>query len=315
MKTTKRPFGLMIATALLACSAAQAETVDLPINDSNVFPESVTSTPDGGVIIGSLVRPVIYRAAPGAKTAEPWIHLTGDQTGSTSGVLADVASNTLWACVMAHPANTPRPPAMNLRHTSIRSFDLTTGAFKARYELPGANNVCNDIAVAPDHTLYATDTLGSSIARLKPGAAAMEAWLTDKQLAGVDGIAFVGANLYVNTVGTGKIYRVPVQADGSAGALVEVKLSQPLMGPDGMRVLGARMFVAENRAGRISELRFDGDNATVTMIEDGYANTTTSVSASGGLLWFAESKQNFWRAPDEGKDPGTFLVHKMALPK
>ena len=124
----------------------------------------------------------------------------------------------------------------------------------------------------------------------------------------------MGPTLYVNTVSTGHIFRIPIQPDGSAGALVDIKLSQPLSGPDGMRAEGNRIFVAENRTGQVSELRFEGDNASVTVIKTGYQSSTT-VSPVGNMLWVGESKQNYWRPPDEGKDPNPFLVHVMPLPQ
>ena len=110
--------------ALLGISPAPAAPTEVTINDTNVFPESITSTPDGTVIIGSLVKPVIYKAAPGAATADPWIHFTGEQAGSTLWVLADAPSKTLWACVIEHPADTPRPPPIPLAaclHPQLRS--------------------------------------------------------------------------------------------------------------------------------------------------------------------------------------------------
>jgi hypothetical protein len=52
----------------------------------------------------------------------------------------------------------------------LRSFDLTSAAPKFRWPLPGDINLCNDFVVGPDKALYISDTLGSRIFRLKPGA-------------------------------------------------------------------------------------------------------------------------------------------------
>ena len=42
--------------------------------------------------------------------------------------------------------------------TSVKAFDLKTGALKATYPVPGDGGFCNDIAVAPDGTAYIADT-------------------------------------------------------------------------------------------------------------------------------------------------------------
>jgi len=52
--------------------------------------------------------------------------------------------------------------------TALKAFTLKNAALKASYPFPG-NGACNDIAVAPDGTVYATDTSGGRVLRLKKG--------------------------------------------------------------------------------------------------------------------------------------------------
>jgi sugar lactone lactonase YvrE len=40
----------------------------------------------------------------------------------------------------------------------------------------GEAALCNDIAIGPDGTAYATDTVANRIVRLKKGAAALDVW-------------------------------------------------------------------------------------------------------------------------------------------
>ena len=49
---------------------------------------------------------------------------------------------------------------------------------KASYAFPGSG-LCNDIAVAKDGTVYATDTTGARVLRLKKGATALDVWAAD----------------------------------------------------------------------------------------------------------------------------------------
>ncbi len=197
----------------------------------------------------------------------------------------------------------------------LRAFDLTTGEAKASYGLTGAANLCNDITVGPDKTVYISDTTNGRIFTLKPGAKTLTVWSSDAKLAGIDGLTFVGATLYVNTVTTGHIYRMPIGADGKAGAPVDIALSQPLNRPDGMRAQGKRLFVAENGAGRIAELNIVGDRATVGIYKTGY-DTPTAVQPMGDTLWVGESQFPYLRDPKlQGKSPGPFEAYAIPLSK
>ena len=57
----------------MASTAGAAPATQLLIDDTRVFPESLTSTAAGDVIIGSSAKGTIYRAAPGADKATVWI--------------------------------------------------------------------------------------------------------------------------------------------------------------------------------------------------------------------------------------------------
>jgi len=152
---------------------------------------------------------VIYRAAKGATEAKVFIDVSATE-GNVSflGVLADGATNTLWACQIIGTGKN--------RHSILRSFDLTSGAPKLRWPLPGEINLCNDFVVGPDKALYIADTFGSKIFRLKPGASEPELLIEDRTLDGVDGITFLGNELYVNNVISNNLYRIPLDAAGKA---------------------------------------------------------------------------------------------------
>ncbi len=284
--------------------------VEVTIDDVDAYPESITVVADGALILGSANKPVIYKAAPGSATAEPWIHLTGDGIVTTLGVLADSKTNTLWACqIEQDPGSTP-----SARHSMLRSFELWTGKDKASYSLPGETNLCNDITIASDGTVYISDTVNGAILALKKGGA-LTLWLKDAQLAGVDGLTVFHGALYVNSVTQSTVLRVPFNSDGSAGVPVNIALSQPLGRPDGMRAESGRLFVAENAAGRVSELKLDGDKATIVVLKEGYS-TPTAVQPMGDVLWVGESKLAYKVDPKlKGQDPGVFKAYALPLPK
>jgi len=278
-------FRRLAISLLLAASFAQAATVsDILIADAKSQPESLTIAPGGVLIVGSASSPFVYRVRPGATTAEKFIDVSSEPAGTYFfGMLADASTNTLWTCQLTPVPNTTPPQ----RHTALRSFDLTSGAPKIRWNLPGDNNVCNDFSIGPDKALYITDTNPGRIFRLPAGASTAELYLEHPTLRGVDGIAFLDGVLYVNNVIFNKLYRVPVDAAGKPGTPVDIWMDQPVKGPDGMRAANGKLLLAENGSGKISILTVNGDKASVTVLKDGL-NTPTGVEPAGDTIWIAE---------------------------
>jgi hypothetical protein len=280
--STARRLATCITLALSFTQAASA--VEILIADAKSQPESMTVAPGGVLIVGSASSPFVYKVRSGSSTAEKFIDATTEGPGTFFfGMLADASTNTLWACQL-----TPVPDVTPVRrHTTLRSFDLTTGAPKIRWNLPGDNTTCNDFAIGPDKALYITDTATASIYKLRSGASIAGLYIEDQALRGIDGITFLNGTLYVNNVATSKLYRIPVDASGTPQAPVEIATDQPISHPDGMRAGNGKIFVAENGSGKISVLTLTGDKATVTVLKDGL-KTPTGVEAAGDTIWFTE---------------------------
>jgi streptogramin lyase len=267
---------LLLAVAAVASLSALVRAQDrkeVTINDTGTQAENLTSSQDGSMYFGSTAKGTIYRAAPGASQAEPWIQAATAGLTNVLGVLADDKSNTLWVC----QNNTGgRGGAPVVGQTALRSFDLKSGAAKGTYPFPSNGGVCNDMAVAPDGTVYATESFANRIHRLKPGAKELDLWVpADPQLAGVDGIAILADGaVYVNTFFAGRIFRVPVKADGSAGALEPIDTSLPLTRPDGLRTVGSRTLIQAEGQGRLTELTIKGNRAEVRVLREGLTAAT-----------------------------------------
>src|ERR1700761_2242847 len=158
---------LVSSMTLLLSFTFAAHAANVVTGDRKSQPESLTVAPDGTLIVGSASSPFIYKVRPGSTTAEKFIDVSAEPPGTfILGVLADASNKTLWACQLTPVPNTT--PAQ--RHTTLRGFDLTTGAPKLRWDLPGDNTTCNDFAIGPDKALYITDTATGRIYRLPAGA-------------------------------------------------------------------------------------------------------------------------------------------------
>ncbi|MGA3351198.1 MAG: hypothetical protein ABSC33_19390 [Candidatus Sulfotelmatobacter sp.] len=285
MRVSYTPLLVACIVLIITISFAQAAFgADILIGDAKSQPESLTMAPGGVLIVGSASSPYVYKVRPGSTTAEKFIDVSSEPAGTFFlGMLADASTNTLWTCQLTPVPNTT-PPA---RHTALRSFDLTTGAPKIRWNLPGDNNVCNDFTIGPDKALYITDTIPGRIFRLPAGASSAELYLEHRTLMGVDGITFLDGTLYVNNVIFNKLYRIPVDGAGKPGEPVDIWMDQPVKGPDGMRAANGKLILAENGNGKIAALTVNGDKASVTVIKDGL-NTPTGVEPVGDTIWIAE---------------------------
>jgi sugar lactone lactonase YvrE len=301
---------LLFALAATASAASPGPT-EITLPGTRVFPESITSTSDGTLIIGSLGHGDILRLAPGKATAAEWIKPGTGGLNGVLGVYADEKGKQLWVC------------SNNLEGkgeaTAVMTFDLKAGIPKGTYPLPGDKPLCNDIAVGSDGTAYVSDTNLASILMLKPGAKSLEVAAKDPLLAGADGLAFGDKSmLYVNSVTKGKLIRVELGADGKSKKIVDLTLSRPLDRPDGMRAIGShRLLLAEN-SGKMDIVTFEGTdktNAMIQTVKEGL-ESTPGVTATRGMAWIVEGKLNYRNDPAlKDKDPGAFKMYAVPLPK
>jgi streptogramin lyase len=301
---------LAAAGALMLGGQALAAT-DIRIDDVGVFPESLSATPDGVIYNGS-IKGIVFRARPGAATAEPWIRPTAENgILSILGVLADSRSRTLWLCSSPSPLRTP--PAVGI--ASLMAFDLSSGRQKGVYPFPAPASACNDITIDKNGDAYATDTPNGRIFRLKAGGKALELFADDPRLKGIDGIVFGGdGTLYLNIVSRGQLMRLDRGLDGAMTGLTELTLSQPVAGPDGFRLIqGNRFLLAEGSSGRIDEVVIDGDRATIKVLKEGLVSPP-GVTRVGRTAYALEGKILYLIDPKlKGQDPGPFMVRAIPL--
>jgi len=288
------------ASFLAAAALYAADPATITIRKGNLFPESITSTSDGAIIIGSFGTSTIWRIPPGENNAAQWIDASGNK-GPLLGVLADEKSGRLLVC-----------------QAGVKTFDLKTGVPKEVLTIPTANPFCNDLAVREDGTLYITDTVGAKVFMFPKGATTGVEAASDPLLAGADGLAFLSDpdKLYVNTVTTSKLLRLDLGKDGKATKITELKLSRPLEGPDGMRPIdGKRLIIAEG-IGRTAMGVPNGDNVEITTLkEGGMEGGTPAVTVTKGSGWTIEGKLRQRDAKNPDADKGPFRLFPVSVPK
>ncbi|HSG56181.1 MAG TPA: hypothetical protein VLA45_12070, partial [Paracoccaceae bacterium] len=188
---------------------------DITMLGERLFPESITSDAGGNLYIGSNPG-MIFRATPGSTTASPWIVPdAANGLATVFGVLADDARGLLWVCSNPRQGEAGAP--------QIKTFRLAGGALVATYPLSVEGPaMCNDMTVAANGDVYATETLGGRIFKLANGGSSFRVWATDPEFASADGIALAGdGTLYMNAIQRNNLVRVNMDAAGNfTGATV-----------------------------------------------------------------------------------------------
>lgn len=296
-------FGVGFVLALLALPA-QAAT-DVTVNVPMAFPESLSSTPNGTIYIGSMNLGAVYRAKRGEKQATTWISKDAGNFGRVLGVLAHAPSATLYVC------------DNNGDHAYLKTFSLKTAALIKSYEFPGGG-FCNDIALKGKDA-YVTDTKNGRVLKLAAGSDALAVWyVNDKSDPSLDGLVWQGNTLYTNTYNGNHLIAVPMNADGSAGKGSDLATSMDIFQPDGMRLSAdGKILMVEGRGkdgnGRLDEVTVSGDKATIRVIKDHYM-LPTAVTTVGSTAYVLEAKLNYQRDPAlKGKDPGVFTAYAVPL--
>src|ERR1700733_11934455 len=159
------PFALTLVSVVSVYAAQPIAEITLP--GSRLFTESITSTKDGTLYAGSVGKGNVVRIPYGHTTVTEFIKPGTNGLGAVFGIYADEKHQTLWVCSDHGDGGKGDPPA-------VKTFDLTTGAAKGSYTLPGDHTFCNDIAVADNGTAYISDTDQGSLGMLKPGAKELE---------------------------------------------------------------------------------------------------------------------------------------------
>jgi sugar lactone lactonase YvrE len=314
--------GSCVVAAIVATSAA-ARAADVVVPGSTDFPESMSASSDGTLYFSSFGNGRIWRAKPGETQASEFLKSGSNGLASALGVLADDKSNTLFVCSNDFSAAGIKIPGASAG-TSLKLFDLKSGEAKRNLPLPGQTTLCNDIVVASDGTAYISDSFGGQILRLKPGAKELEVWAHDARwdVPGkpqLDGIAILGDGaVYSNLFEGDGLYRVAVNADGSAGTITKLQTSRPLYHSDGLRSFGPnRLIQVEGETkGNLDLITIDGDNAKIETIKGGF-DGPVSLAQVGDQIYVLDVPLRYLLGQEakDKKTPPPFKASTIPAPK
>lgn len=185
-------------------------------------------------------------------------------------------------------------------YVAVSSFDpATRGVYRVRSDgtsarLPGTDGMAfpNDLALDKRGNIYATDSIGGAVWRIPRGGSA-EIWFQSPLLQGTGafGLGFpLGANgiairheqiIVANTEG-GRIVRIPIQQDGSAGTAVTIADGPSLFGADGIALsVHGDIYVAVNPQNTLVRVTSTGSIETLATAVDGLDNPSSVAFGSG----------------------------------
>jgi streptogramin lyase len=278
--------GLAMLLAVVESVAGAAPAITLP--GDLAYPESLAASSDGTLFIGSAKMGGVLRVAPGSSMPTPWIAPTAFGTRSIFGVLVDERSGTLWICSNDLASDGIVSPGSG-SGSALKGFDLKTGAGKVSVPFPGNRPLCNDIAVAKDGRVYVSDEYSARVLRLSADSHSLEVWVSDPQLADIDGIAFgADGNLYANTYEGSGLFRIDVK-HSTAGKVVKLSTSRPITHPDGMRPVTGNMFLMVEAAGTLDRVSVRHDQALIETIRSNMVGPS-AVTSVGRTAWVAEGQ-------------------------
>jgi sugar lactone lactonase YvrE len=308
-------------SSVLWMTAVAAGPSSIALPGERAFPESITSTGDGTLFVGRLGDGGVVRANPRTGAATLFVAPGASGSRSITGVFADEASGTLWACSNDLSA-LGGPSGGHDQGSALKAFDLRTGAVKGSVPLPEPHSFCNDIAVDAGGAVYVTDSANPTVLRLSAGASRFEVFATNPQFAppqpnsaGLDGIAFGGDGaLYVTTYAAGGFFRIAVE-NGQAGRVIKLQ-GQALGLPDALRPLGRNSFLLVEGAGTVDRVEVDGDTFRITPLRAGF-HTPTSVTRVGSVVWVSEGQMPIFFDPAlKGQSPALpFRIYAVPLRK
>lgn len=154
------------------------------LSDPKLIPEGIAYDPAGDrFFIGSIAQRKIVVANRKREARD--FSQSGDKLDCVLGLAVDAARGHLYAV----STNGFLDEAKTQRRNQIVRYDLKSGEVTGRYSAPDALQL-NDLAIAADGTIYATDSMGGSLFRKQPNETTLVPLGAAGRLAGANGIAF-----------------------------------------------------------------------------------------------------------------------------
>lgn len=160
------------------------------------------------------------------------------------GLAVDEPRNTLWAAMSALPEMAGFEPDLK-GHAALAEFDLRTGELRQIVPVPvdGRDHGLGDLLVAPDGTVYATDSKSPIVWKYTPGSEDIEIAVESPAFASLQGLILERTTLVVSDYSHG-LFAVDLPT-GNVTALAPPENST-LLGIDGLVAIPGGLVAIQN---------------------------------------------------------------------
>lgn len=311
-------FAAVRAKFYAALPRVDSAPVAFTIDDKGMGPEGIAYDPvTKDFFVGSITRKSVVRIGANGK-ARPFSR-PGDGLEQVLGVAVDAKRRVLYA-VSTNALVRALP-----RHNSVMAFDLKNGRRIAQYSVPDAQQL-NDVAVAPDGNLYATDSASGGVWKLAAGTSAVvkpELLIKPGTIRGANGIAVTpdGKALFVaHSTGV-------VRADPVSGQVERLAIPprQTVSAIDGLYVWEGDLVGIQNitNPGRVIRMRLNPEETAITRVDTlqshhnpAFHEPTTGAIAGGAFYVLGTTQLPQYNDKGELQDMGVLkkpLIVKVPL--
>jgi streptogramin lyase len=286
-----------------------AKTPDAPVafrlKDPKLIPEGIAYDPTNKrFFLGSIAQhKIIVTEAKGEARdfSDP-----GDKLDAILGLVVDAARGHLYAV----STNGFEDSGKTDRRNAIMRYNLKDGRLMDRFVAPEAMQL-NDVAIAPDGTVYTTDSASSTVFRKKPDEMTFTRLGETGGVRGANGIAFSSDGILYVTLSTG-IARV----DTATGAATRLPQPDTIVtgGIDGLYWHDGDLFGIQNSTnpGRVVRIALadKGNKVTGLTVLQSYRHPdfdepTTGAIANGALNVIGNSYVGHYQPNGSIKDSAT----------
>jgi sugar lactone lactonase YvrE len=277
----------------------------------------------GAFFVGSVHHRKILRVDRSGRVAQ-FVAPARDGLWAPLGMRADSARGLLWVATTALPQMVGYD-SVDAGRSGLYAFDLAAGALRGRYLLPrdGAMHALGDVVITRAGDVYASDSRGPAIYRVRAGADTLEEFLRSPLLLSAQGMAFDRdeRTMYVADYARGLL-----RVDLATREIQPVPAADGVLalGIDGLYAAGPDLIGVQNGVApyRVVRLHLDGDGRRIVSADvlerarPDYAEPTLGVVVRGALYYVANSQWEQFRedgtiaAPGELKAP---LVLRLPL--
>jgi sugar lactone lactonase YvrE len=257
----------LVVLALL-CSAASAAVaagprvrVVVPFDASkNQLPEGLAVAENGSMFVGFAPTGEVVKVSPVGTVSH--VATLPNGSGLLAGLELDRRGH-LFGALGSFDASTQGIWRIR-RHGSTRVAAMPANTFPNGIAFHGG-------------AMYVTDSFGGAIYRVRNGRARV--WFQSKLLVGdlsasfpvgANGIQFLGSYAYVVNDQKGRLVRIPVERDGSAGAPIVLLHDDAIVGADGIAFdVRGNLYVALNEKNELVRIGPSGGVRVLATAADG----------------------------------------------